>query len=63
MLASIDILAALELVAFLYFMRHIKLRVRRVRYLLTIHTVPAEAREPGAEHIDAVRRRVRYLLQ
>ena len=26
MLASIDILAALELVAFLYFMRHIKLR-------------------------------------
>ena len=37
-------------------------RVRRVRYLLTIHAVPAEAREPGAEHIDAVRRRVRYLL-
>ena len=33
-----------------------------MRYLLTIHAVPAEAREPGAEHIDAVRRRVRYLL-
>ena len=37
-------------------------RVRRVRYLLTIHAVLAEAREPGAEHIEAVRRRVRYLL-
>lgn len=29
MLASIDILGALELVAYLYFMRHIKLLVRR----------------------------------
>ncbi len=27
-----------------------------------IHAVPAEAREPSTEHIDAVRRRVRYLL-
>ena len=33
-----------------------------MRYLLTIHAVLAEAREPGAEHIEAVRRRVRYLL-